>query len=172
MFLALLPYFAGILGVLIAVGLGTAWAEYGGRPRKLPEDGEARLESEPPDDGAEAAAEGEDDRPWEQPGAVRLDCEPDRGNTLLWLGRLSLWSIAGAALVGAVALLPVLPLAISVLVMAGRDRAKMDAGTMDPRGEGPTRRGARYARAALVVFALLVVALGALIGALIAFADS
>ena len=101
-----------------------------------------------------------------------MDCEPDRGTTLLWLGRLSLWLIAGAALVGAIALLPVLPLAIAVLVMSSRDRAKMRAGTMDPAGERLTAKGARYAKATLVMFVLLVLAVGGLVAAMIAFTNS
>jgi hypothetical protein len=35
-------------------------------------------------------ASDEDDRPWEQPGAFRLDCEPHRGDMLFFLARLSI----------------------------------------------------------------------------------
>jgi hypothetical protein len=156
------------LVLLGAVGVATLWAEYGGRRPPPPrEDDDRPEEGEPGDEDAE-----EDERPWERPGAVRLDCEPHRGPTLVWLGRLSLWIIASAILVGAVALLPVLPLAIAVLVMASRDRAKMRAGTMDPAGEGPARKAARYATAALAMLVLLALAVGGLIAYAILFTDT
>jgi hypothetical protein len=168
------PIILVALGLLVAVGVATLWAEYGGR-RLPPWEDTERLEKSDFWGGGDGAAQRQifdedtedpaedDERPWEQPGAFRLDCEPDRGTTLLWrLGRLSLWLIAGAALVGAIALLPVLPLAVAVLVMASRDRAKMRAGTMDPAGEWLTAKGARYAKAALVMFVLLVLAIGGL----------
>jgi hypothetical protein len=155
------------LVLLAVVGLATLWAEYGGRQPPPTASEDHPEESEPRDEGAEA-----DERPWERPGAVRLDCEPHRGPTLVWLGRLSLWIIASAILVGAVALLPVLPLAITVLVLASRDRARMRAGTMDPAGEGPTRKAARYAEAAVVMFLMLMVAVGALITYAIFFTNT
>jgi hypothetical protein len=160
---------AVVLVLLGAVGVATLWAEYGGRRPPPPREDEGRPdeEGEPGDEDAEA-----DERPWERPGAVRLDCEPHRGPTLVWLGRLSLWIIASAMLVGAVALLPIIPLAITVLVLASRDRARMRAGTMDPAGEGPTRKAARYAVAALAMLALFVLAVGGLIAYAIFFTDT
>jgi hypothetical protein len=152
-----------VLGMLVAVGIGTLWAEFGGKQLSLRDDA-----ARPPDWDEDTEGSAEDDElPWEQPGAVRRDCEPDRGPMLLWLGRLSLWLIATTCLLGAVALLPVFPLAIAVLVMASRDRAKMRAGTMDPAGEALTRKGARYARAALVTVVLILLAIGGLVAALI-----
>jgi hypothetical protein len=183
MLLAFVPVILVGLVLLVAVGVASLWAECGGKRPPTREDSEDPEESDPSNGGGGAARRqdshedaeapaGDDERPWEQPGAFRLDCEPDRGTTLLWLGRLSLWLIAGAALVGAAALLPVLPLAIAVLVMASRDRAKMRAGTMDPAGEWPTRKGARYAKAALVVLVLFILAFGGLVAAMIAYTDS
>jgi hypothetical protein len=56
--------------------------------------------------------------------------------------------------------------------MASRDRTKMRAGTMDPAGEWLTRKGARYARAALVTVGLVALAIGGLVAATIAFTDT
>jgi hypothetical protein len=168
------------LGLLAAVGVATLWAEAGGKRQPPHGDAEGAAESDPwddqggagrpqqPDDEAEGAAE-DDERPWERPGAVRRDCEPDRGTTLLWLGRLSLWLIVLGVLLGVAVLLPVLALAIAVLVMAARDRAKMRAGTMDPAGEALTRKGARYAKAALGTVVLTVLAIVGLAAAVIGF---
>jgi hypothetical protein len=170
------------LGLLVAVGGATLWAEAGGKRRPQRQDAESPAESGPGDDRAGAArpqpsdedAEGEaeeDERPWERPGAVRRDCEPDRGTTLLWLGRLSLWLLVLGVLLGAAVLVPVFPLAIAVLVMASRDRAKMRAGTMDPAGERLTRKGARYAQAALATVVLAVLTFVGLAAAMIALTD-
>lgn len=153
-----------VLGLLVVVGLGTLWAEAGGK-RPPPEDAELS------DEETEEAAE-EDEEPWERPGAVRLDCESHRGPTVLWLGRLSLWLIVGSLLVGILALLPVIPVAVVVLVMASRDEAKMRAGTMDPAGERLTAKGARYAKAALATIVFLVLALGGLVVALVAITNT
>jgi hypothetical protein len=152
-----IPVLLVALGLLVAVSIATLWAEVGGkRPRH--ED----TERDPWDDPAE-----EDAQPWEQPGAVRRDCEPHRGTTVLWLGRFSLWIIAWVVLLGAVALLAVLPLAFTVLAMAARDRAKMRAGTMDPAGERLTAKGVRYARAALVTLVLALLAVAGLVASML-----
>src|SRR5262249_10530030 len=51
-----------------------------------------------------ASPDDADPRPWERPGAVRRDCEPDRGQTLLLLG-------CSALVLGVVGLC-ILPLAL------------------------------------------------------------
>jgi hypothetical protein len=170
----------GAVGLLVVLGLASLWAEAGGKPR-LPRDDEEDPEEKDGLDGRRRAtqrrqpdeAEGpaEDDvPPWEQPGAVRRDCEPDRGPQLVLLGRLSLWLIAVGLIVGAVVLLATVPIAIVVLTMASRDRAKMRAGTMDPAGEPLARKGVRYATAALVVSVLALLGVGCLVVTVIASA--
>jgi hypothetical protein len=141
------PICLGFVVLVAAAAVAVLWAEAGG---KRPADS---------DDSEDVPPEG-DRPPWEQPGAVRRDCEPDRGTTLLWLGRVSVGLVVGAFLLGVVALAAAAPIAVAVLVMASRDRAKMRAGTMDPRGEWLTRKGARYATGTLVLAALVLLGVG------------
>jgi hypothetical protein len=70
---------------------------------------------------------GDDRQPWEQPGAVRRDCEPHRGPLVLTLGILSI--VCGSLALGAwlcfgpavlLALLG-LPLGIVAWVLGTRD---------------------------------------------------
>lgn len=106
----------------------------------------------------------DDPRPWEQPGAVRRDCEPHRAPALLLLGRVAA-SVGGLsvalsfvypalfhALLGGSGngpdRLPLLPAAflaaLVVLLSAGvlwaaeRDLARMRTGSMAPAGRGQT----------------------------------
>jgi hypothetical protein len=98
----------------------------------------------------------DDDRPWEQPGAVRRDCEPDRGELLHWLGLLSL--IAGAlsfcmswtAVVGIV-------LGMRVWMMSGLDLGKMARGEMDPAGFEKTLKARKHAVRGIVLSVLFFV---------------
>jgi hypothetical protein len=72
-------------------------------------------------------------RPWEAPGNVRRDFEPDRGLLLLALGGASL--LFGFATVFlAVPALVALPLGIAASHMAAHDLHQMRLGRMDPRG--------------------------------------
>jgi hypothetical protein len=90
----------------------------------------------------------EDDRPWEQPGAVRRDCDPHRGPLLAILGAVSL-TIGGLfACIPATSLIA-LPLAIVTYSLARRDLAQMRAGRMDPAGIWQTRRAQARAGFAL-----------------------
>jgi hypothetical protein len=150
------PFCAGGIGLVVAFVFAIVWAEVGGR--------------RPPgrdDEGATA-----DDRPpWEQPGAVRRDCEPHRGTMLLGLGRLSLWLVALSLLLGLMSVVLAVPLAVVVLVMASRDRAKMRAGTMDPAGESLARKGSRYGTAALVLCALVLLGVGCFVYAVVTASD-
>jgi hypothetical protein len=153
------PICVGAVGLLVAVGVATLWAEAGDKRPPPPDDSDDlaemdRLDGRPVASRREERDEAEDDRPL--PEGVRRDCEPDRGTMLLWLGRLSLWLIVMSFVLGALALVTAVPLAIVILVMASRDRAKMRAGTMDPAGERLTGKGARYAAASLVLIALIV----------------
>jgi hypothetical protein len=90
---------------------------------------------------ADAAHDDRDDlpRPWERPGAVRRDCEPHRGQLLRVLGAVSL--VCGIlSLMLAVSGVIGLPLAVAVLVLSGRDLARMRRGLLDPAGRVETER--------------------------------
>jgi hypothetical protein len=81
--------------------------------------------------------EPESDRPWEQPGAVRRDCEPHRGELLLRLSFVGVSCSLLASCLWAPAFVAV-GLGAAVLVMAARDLKKMRAGVMDPAGRAQT----------------------------------
>jgi hypothetical protein len=100
-----------------------------------------------------------DDRPWEQPGAVRRDCEPHRGPALRLLGWAGVTLMAGGlplgccgtVLLGPVPLpgglagpallflLPALALTSGVAWAARRDLAGMREGLRDPAGRRETQ---------------------------------
>jgi hypothetical protein len=81
----------------------------------------------------------EEPRPWEQPGAVRRDVAPHRGNWLLLLGRTAL-AAGGLALCLAVPALVALPLGAAVWILGQRDLARMRAGILDPTGRADVQR--------------------------------
>jgi hypothetical protein len=102
-------------------------------------------DGEPPDE-----EEGGETRPWERRGRrrVRRDCEPHRGSLILTLGIVSIPLALIAAScsccsygIGGIAGVIGLALAIPAWVMGHRDLAKMQAGTMDPEGQGSTQGG-------------------------------
>jgi hypothetical protein len=79
--------------------------------------------------------------PWERPGCFRMDCEPHRGNFVCWLAIASF-------LLGVLALLPLcgwmpgligIPFNLCIRYLAKSDLAKMQAGLMNPYGEGLTK---------------------------------
>jgi hypothetical protein len=82
----------------------------------------------------------DEDRPWEQEGAMRLDCEPHRGDFVRFLGRVSLAFGIGACCCAVTGLLA-LPTGIIAWLMARADLAKMRRGLMDRGGERKTRQG-------------------------------
>lgn len=98
-----------------------------------------------------------EERPWEQPDAVRRDCEPRRAPALLVLGVVSAalgalgallalaavlsgWSSPPSlfAGLGVAWLLPVLSLSGGVAWSASRDLDRMRQGQVDPSGRGMT----------------------------------
>jgi hypothetical protein len=101
-------------------------------------------------------------RPWEQPGAVRRDVEPDRGPTLILLGVVTLfWGLSSLVLClpGPVSFLFVMV----TIGMASNDRRRMHQGQRDPRGLRQVRRAENLAFAGMaltvtgwVVFPLLL----------------
>jgi len=96
-----------------------------------------------------------DDRPWEKAGNVRRDCEPHRGPFLLFLGQLSLIG-------GSLAFCFFWPglfaffLANAVIQMARRDLRKMQAGLMDPEGEGATMQAKERAALGMMLAVLFL----------------
>jgi hypothetical protein len=91
-----------------------------------------------------------DERPWEQPGCVRRDCEPHRGHVLALLARtVLLCGVASYCVIvpGVVSL----PLGMTVLAMARRDLKKMRAGLMEPSGKRQTEVAAHECIGGIVV---------------------
>lgn len=90
------------------------------------------------------------EKPWEERGAMRRDCEPHRGGLILALGRVSLclaipgllgvffWAFAAASLLGS-------GLGFTVSLMARDDLEQMERKTMDPDGRSSTEAGQRAA---------------------------
>ncbi len=127
------------------------------------------------DDEANGA---DSERPWEQPGAVRRDCEPHRGLLLLVLGHVG-W-ICGfvvllpACLVGGhhkvhsvpqrfllfviapltILMLSGLSLSLLAWMLSRRDLEAMAAGRMDLAGEDSTQKARRAGLVGLCFFAL------------------
>jgi hypothetical protein len=99
----------------------------------------------------------EDDRPWEQPGAFRLDCEPHRGDMLFFLARLSISLSCVALCVAPLALIGLL-LGIVVLLLSARDLRLMDRGLMDPAGRRLVRAARRSAAWAIGIAPFAVLA--------------
>jgi hypothetical protein len=87
------------------------------------------------------------DRPRER-YELRRDCEPHRGSTIFVMGLMSLISSC-LALVFAVCCAPLgivlcfasMGVGIPAWIMGHGDLKKISAGTMDPRGRGPTKSG-------------------------------
>jgi hypothetical protein len=96
-------------------------------------------------------------RPWEEPGAVRRDCEPHRGRLLRFLGiGVIVWAALSLYLV---VLSPAgVALGAALWWRARRDLAEMNAGTRDPAGEAETDFAVEAGRISvgLSLFAVLV----------------
>ena len=98
----------------------------------------------------------EPDKPWEQRGAVRRDCEPHRGRLILALGRTSLclaipgllgvcfWAFAAASLLAT-------GLGFTVTLMAKDDLEQMERKTMDSEGRQSTEAGQRAASIGMIL---------------------
>jgi hypothetical protein len=104
------------------------------------------------DDNREGIQTDESIPPWEQPGCFRLDCEPHRGDLLLWLGFVGF-------ILGFLALLPLwgwvpgllgIPFNLWSRYLAKVDLAKMQAGMMDRSGEAVTGQTASLNTGGLV----------------------
>jgi len=84
-----------------------------------------------------AADEADDYKPWEEPGEFRRDCVSHRGPLLARLVWFSYMCCIAAFCFAVPAVVGIL-LAVTVIIMAGRDLREMGAGRLDPRGEGQT----------------------------------
>jgi hypothetical protein len=113
----------------------------------------------------EPVASGEDDRPWERPGAVRRDCEPHRGALLRVLKSACGFSILGGFLCAPVALVA-LGVGLTTWRLARRDLRAMRAGRMDPAGM-PLAVEARRTGCAAVLFPILWLPVVALVAWLV-----
>jgi hypothetical protein len=96
------------------------------------------------DPGATLGPDPDDPRPWEQPGAVRRDVEPHRGNWLLLLAAVTFLLGASSLAVVVPGWLAV-PLGFAVDRLAVRDLRRMRAGTMDPDGHAQAKQARRLA---------------------------
>jgi hypothetical protein len=100
-------------------------------------------------------------QPWEQPGAVRRDCEPHRGHLLLTIGFAVLicWLLS----------LLLIPAVFGVILatlgwwMAVIDLGKMEKGLLHPDGKEATERACDMCRRGFMLNSLIV-ALWALFG--------
>jgi len=121
-------------------------------------DNRATQMSQPDRDRAEPEVS---DFPWLAPGAVRRDCDPDRGPLLFILGAASFFM----GLVSFCVLVPVLiatPLGFAVWLASRRDLARMRTGQMGPRGKRLTAFGRDLARYGLLFSLVVVVTLACL----------
>ena len=93
------------------------------------------------------------DRPWERPGAVRRDAEPDRGLLLCVLGLAALvLAPVGGVVLGAV-----------VWHMANEDMRQMRAGRMHTGGRWDAEHARQFGTSAVVVGAFMYAGLGGLL---------
>jgi hypothetical protein len=92
----------------------------------------------------------EDDRPWEQPGAVRRDIEPHRGELIRVLGDASLLLGALSLCLGFLAPLG-LGLGLAAWVLSSYDLRRMRARLLDTDGLAATAYGRRRSRAGVAL---------------------
>src|SRR5262245_33134122 len=78
-------------------------------------------------------------RPWEQPGAVRRDCEPHRATLLYQLSDMEEGFGFVSLLLGLPSLVGI-PFGLWVRSQARQDLRLIQAGRMDPEGDDQTRR--------------------------------
>jgi hypothetical protein len=105
----------------------------------------------------------DDDRPWEEPGCVRRDCEPHRGPFLRSMASFGTPLLYLSVFIPFLALL-VIPVNITTWILARRDLARMRAGLMDPEGEVDTRWAGAVSLWQALVGVFLLVIWGLLIG--------
>src|SRR5262249_15413264 len=86
----------------------------------------------------------EDDRPWEQPGAVRRDCAPHRAPLFRLLKTANGLAVV-AILLCAPLTLVTLGVGLTTWILARRDLRAMQAGRMDPAGKAATDRALKRA---------------------------
>lgn len=114
-------------------------------------------------DSTEAREDWGDLPPWEQPGAVRRDCEPHRGELLMRMAAASFVCAALGCLTWGITGVLSIVLGLFVLIFAHRDLSAMSAGRTDPSGERITQRARRRSVRAIT----LCVGIWALMAAII-----
>jgi hypothetical protein len=92
----------------------------------------------------------EEERPWEESGAMPRDCEPHRANLLLRLGRASVIFGVLTFLLCFPGLLGVC-LGFTVLVLAQRDLRMMRHGRMDLGGQQNTKKALTLGKIGLYI---------------------
>jgi hypothetical protein len=98
---------------------------------------------------------GDEERPWERPGAVRRDVLPHRAEFLSKLAVVAV-VLAFCTWLGGIAGPFCLALSITAWVMATRDLTRMRQGLMDPEGRKMTILARNRAIAATIVALLLM----------------
>lgn len=117
--------------------------------------GAAAMDPTPDDNDADEVP------PWEEPGAVRRDCEPHRAGVLWYMAMTSLTCAMFGCCTYGIAGIAAVALAVTVLILAGRDLVEMAAGRMDPDGEPDTRSSRRISLLAMFICVWLWVLLAA-----------
>lgn len=95
-----------------------------------------------------------EDRPWEEPGSLRRDFEPHRGGFLGSAAGLSFFLGLGSICFPPLGIIG-LGFIVFVGISARSDLAKIQAGTMDPKGERPAKDALQIAVISLI-FTLLI----------------
>lgn len=99
--------------------------------------------------------------PWEQPDAVRRDCEPHRGELLAKLGNITLYCGA-ISIVSCMPALVAMPLGLTVWVTARTDLKRMQRGLVDPAGRELTEAAQCEAQLGICLSATPLALLGLL----------
>ncbi len=95
--------------------------------------------------------------PWEEPGAVRRDLTPHRGQSLLLLARLSVVCGGLSLLLGLLTGSVAIGLGVTVRAAAAVDLEKMRRGELDPRGAAEAEKARELAAAGIVLGPLAAV---------------
>lgn len=102
-------------------------------------------------------------QPWEEPGAVRRDCESHRGALLQQLAKASAWLAVAAPVFAFLPALVALHFGLVVVIMARSDLAKMELGRIDPTGETQTREASDLAMGGILLSVVSLTAIGVIL---------
>ena len=116
-------------------------------------------------DGMEPAPSRDDENelpPWEQPGAVRRDCESHRAGLVKLLMRISIFFTIFAPCCG-IPGIPGAAFGLAGWLVARHDLRRMAAGRMDPEGLEPTRDAMQKAIVSMIASIISVAGDGVLL---------